>query len=142
MRLTRLVARSVPFKARLKSGPYIGATPCVGPEMNPPLFFVATYSQVPMWAACVRSRDGVLFAQLDKCASVEQLRKIEFKRQDINPQGDLQAPFHVAWRKARVDETPLILMNLGYRLVFANMDIGWVKFQHGAGPCQSSGWPL
>jgi hypothetical protein len=95
--------------------------------MNLPLFFIATYSNVPMWGACVRSRDGVRFAKLDGRASIDQLRNIEFDLDDLTEKGNIREPYRSDWRKASVDEIPLVIRNLGFRLMFENGDLGWVK---------------
>jgi hypothetical protein len=95
--------------------------------MKLPLYFVATYSDEPMWAACVRAKDGVRFSQLNQCASIDSLRKIEFTLNDLTPSGDIRASIGSEWRVAKPAEIPNILMNLGHRLVFAKTDLGWAK---------------
>ncbi len=102
------------------------------PDIQTTLFFVATYSQLPMWAACVRPGDSVRYAQLDPGASVDDLRKIEFGLQHLGPQGQLADSLCAAWRSATAQERPRILMNIGHRLLFPHADLGWAKSEYGA----------
>ena len=102
------------------------------PASKPPLFFVATYSRLPMWAACVRPGDSVRYAQLDPGASVDDLRKIEFGLQHLGPQGQLADSLCAAWRSATAQERPRILMTIGHRLLCPHADLGWAKSEYGA----------
>jgi hypothetical protein len=95
--------------------------------MNLPLFFIATYSKRPMWGACVRSLDGIRYAQIDGRASLEVLRQIEFDLVMLTEKGNIREPYRDDWRKATPQEIPLVMANLGYRLIFKNADLGWVK---------------